>query len=393
MPRTRASGGTRRDAALEDGAVAQRQPLLGDDASEATALATGGDDDIDDHEAHSMRVVRYTAMRSAVRPIVAIVVLAMLLGAALFTLRALGAVDPRGRASWVGTAPAFDATPRDVVLFLPACDVRAVVLHPSTPSPGQVEAEFFVAEPDGSARRAGAVSATAQPGTPIALPLGDVRPPWRAPTGGPVATSRRHPHARRAAALHPRPVARHALRHPRLRVRRGEPRPDGPPPHRHPPGDARQRGGRHGVACPRPRRAGRRDWTSWGRAAGHARGWCHGRHVPAGGTALRAARRTGALPVREVRRDHGNAAERRAGARLGVAHFVVRIRAAAAVLHRRRGRPEGGRTGRSRARPHVEPAIADCDLAAPSRRSSTMARRRRRPRGIGDCCCCVCARC
>ncbi len=128
-----------------------------------------------------MRVVRYTAMRSAVRPIVAIVVLAMLLGAALVALRALGVADPRGRASWLGTTPAFDATPRDVVLFLPACDVRAVVLQPSTPNPGQVEAEFFVAEPDGSARRAGAVSATARPGTPIALPLGDVRPPWRAP--------------------------------------------------------------------------------------------------------------------------------------------------------------------------------------------------------------------
>ncbi len=175
------SGGTCRDAALEDRAVAQRQPLLGDDAAEAAPLAAGGDDDIDDHEARSMRVVRYTAMRSAVRPILAMVVVAVLLGAALFTLRALGTVDPRGRTSWLAAAPAFDATPRDVVIFLPACDVSAVVLHPATPAAGLVEAEFFVAESDGSARRTGAAMATAHPGTPIALPLGEIRPPWRAP--------------------------------------------------------------------------------------------------------------------------------------------------------------------------------------------------------------------
>ena len=241
--------------------------------------------------------------------------------------------------------------------------------------------------------RAGAVSATAQPGTPITLPLGDVRPPWRAPMvvrvrhhGGILTLDARQPY-------HPRPVARVAPRQPRVCLRRGSPtrtgllliavvlvmlvsavvgaawlaRALGAP-------DAVT--GPRGAACMAMLAAGR-----------------HGRHVPAGGPALRAAGRTGALPVREVRRDHGDAAERRASARLRVARLVVRVRAAAAVLHRRRGRPEDHRTGRSRARPHVEPAFATATGAAPSRRSSSTARRRRRPRGIGDSSCCACARC
>lgn len=128
-----------------------------------------------------MRVVRYTAMRSAARAIVALMLTTVLLGAGLSVLRSLRHVDPRGRASWAGTAPAFDATPRDVTLFLPACDTRAIVLHPASATSGRVHAEFFIADPGGTARRAGATTVQAVPGASIALPLGDLRPPWRAP--------------------------------------------------------------------------------------------------------------------------------------------------------------------------------------------------------------------
>lgn len=120
-------------------------------------------------------------MRSAVRPFLALTLAALLLVAALATLRGLGAADPRGRASWAGTSPTLDATPRDVRLFLPACDVRAIVLHPVEPSSGVVDAAFFVAMPDGSSRRGPSVEADATPGAPIVLPLGETRPPWRAP--------------------------------------------------------------------------------------------------------------------------------------------------------------------------------------------------------------------
>ena len=130
-------------AVLEDGAVAQQQPLLGDGAAEPTALPTRGDHDVDDHETLSMRVVRYTAMRSAARSILAVMLTTVLLGAALHTLRGLRQVDPRGRASWSTTTPAFDATPRDVTLFLPACDVQAIVLHPAPASDGHVDADVL----------------------------------------------------------------------------------------------------------------------------------------------------------------------------------------------------------------------------------------------------------
>ena len=91
-------------------------------------------------------------------------------------------MDPRGRASWSATAPTFDATPRDLTLFVPACDISAVVLHPAASTrTARVHAEFFVAMPDGSARRAGSVAVSGSPDGPITLALGDVRPPRRAP--------------------------------------------------------------------------------------------------------------------------------------------------------------------------------------------------------------------
>jgi len=121
-------------------------------------------------------------MRNAARPILAVVLTLLLAGASLITFGGLAGVDPRGRASWSGVAPTFDATPRDVALFLPACDITAVVLHPADPARAtRVHAEFFVAVPNGSASNAGNVTVTRPSGGPLTLALDDVQPPRRAP--------------------------------------------------------------------------------------------------------------------------------------------------------------------------------------------------------------------
>jgi hypothetical protein len=121
-------------------------------------------------------------MRNAARRILAVVLTLLLAGAALVTLGRLTDVDPRGRASWGAAAPALDATPRDLTVFVPACDVRAAVLHPESPARAtRVHAEFFVAMPDGSARSAGNVTVTRPSGGPLRLALDDLHPPRRAP--------------------------------------------------------------------------------------------------------------------------------------------------------------------------------------------------------------------
>ena len=140
-------------------------------------------------------------MRNAARPILAVVLSILLSGAALITAGRLADVDPRGRASWTAAAPTFDATPRDLTLFVPACDISAVVLHPAAATgTRRVHAEFFVAMPDGSARASGSVTVSGAPGGPITLALGTVRPPWRAPLvvrisalDGPLALDARRP--------------------------------------------------------------------------------------------------------------------------------------------------------------------------------------------------------
>ena len=121
-------------------------------------------------------------MRTAARPILAVVLTMVLAGAGLLTVTRLTRVDPRGRASWAGAAPTFDATPRDLTLFVPACDVSAVVLHPASPARAtRVHAEFFVAMPDGSTRNAGNITVTRPSGGPLTLALDDVHPRRRAP--------------------------------------------------------------------------------------------------------------------------------------------------------------------------------------------------------------------
>lgn len=130
-----------------------------------------------------MPVVRYTAMRGTARLVLTVALVTALVGAGLLTLRRLADVDPRGRASWTAAPLSLDSTTRDVTVFVPACDARAIVLHPAATAHGSVEAEFLVAAADGSTRRAGATSAVVHAGasSPIVLPLGDVRPPWRTP--------------------------------------------------------------------------------------------------------------------------------------------------------------------------------------------------------------------
>lgn len=121
-------------------------------------------------------------MRNAARPILAVVLTLLLSGAALYTGRRLADVDPRGRASWTAVAPTFDATPRDLTLFVPACGASAVVLHPAAASRAtRVHAEFFITTHDGAAGRAGTVSVSSTPGRPLRLPIGGVQVPARAP--------------------------------------------------------------------------------------------------------------------------------------------------------------------------------------------------------------------
>jgi hypothetical protein len=120
-------------------------------------------------------------MRDAARPLLALALVGVLLAAAGATLGALAGVDPRGRVAWTSGTPAFDTTPRDVALFVPACEVTALHLHATASTATQVDAEFFVAMPDGSARRAGSATAPATAGPPLVLPLGDLTLPWRAP--------------------------------------------------------------------------------------------------------------------------------------------------------------------------------------------------------------------
>ena len=145
-----------------------------------------------------MRMVRYTAMRPApatgpatgpvaTRPVAGRVLAALvtigLLAAAFPTFRALADVDPRGRASWTGVPPVFDATPRDVRLFLPACDVAGIELHPAARAEGRAEVTAFLSAPDGAARRAASWEYAIRGDAPIRV--GDqatlAAAPWRAP--------------------------------------------------------------------------------------------------------------------------------------------------------------------------------------------------------------------
>lgn len=146
-----------------------------------------------------MRVVRYTAMRQApsgATPDVrraagraaAVVVLALLVAATWTLFSGLTRVDPRGRESWRPAPLAFDATPRDVSVFVPGCDIDALRLQAQSSAGaggatgGRVAIETFVAAADGSATRTGQ-TLVLTPGRDGAytLPLGAVRPPWRAP--------------------------------------------------------------------------------------------------------------------------------------------------------------------------------------------------------------------
>ena len=80
MPRTR--GDAAHAATLRSKMV--RSPIdshcLATAPTEAPPLATSGDDHVHDHDRCSMRVVRYTAMRNAARPILAVMLTILLLG-------------------------------------------------------------------------------------------------------------------------------------------------------------------------------------------------------------------------------------------------------------------------------------------------------------------------
>jgi hypothetical protein len=112
-------------------------------------------------------------------------VFAMVLVATWTQVAGLTRVDPRGRESWRSTPLAFDATPRDVSVFVPACDVDAVRLQPQPGgdgATGRVAIETFVAAADGSAKRSGqAVVLTPGRDGAYLLTLDAARPPWRAP--------------------------------------------------------------------------------------------------------------------------------------------------------------------------------------------------------------------
>lgn len=128
-----------------------------------------------------MRVVRYTAMPEGARRIAGLLLVALALGAGLLTLRGMRDVDPRGPTTRAAGAPAFDTTPRDVTLFLPACRVRAVLVRVATPTAGQLGVELFAAGRDGSANRVAATTVAFTSGRPAAIPLERLTLPWRSP--------------------------------------------------------------------------------------------------------------------------------------------------------------------------------------------------------------------
>ncbi len=128
-----------------------------------------------------MRVVRYTAMPEGALRIAGLLLVALALGAGLLTVRGMRDVDPRGPTTRAGGAPAFDTTPRDVTLFLPACRVRAVLVHVATPTTGQLGVELFAAGRDGNANRVAATTVAFTAGRPTAIPLERLTLPWRSP--------------------------------------------------------------------------------------------------------------------------------------------------------------------------------------------------------------------
>jgi hypothetical protein len=149
-------------------------------------------------------------MRRAARLALTMMLVTGTVSAGVLTLRQLADVDPRGRQSWSATPVVLDATPRDLTIFVPACDARAVVLHAAAPAQGRVEAEYWRTSADDSPVRIGSASATADGTSSIMLPLGDTRLPWRTPlllrlrsAGGPLTLDARRPITIEPAASSP----------------------------------------------------------------------------------------------------------------------------------------------------------------------------------------------
>ena len=135
-----------------------------------------------------MRVVRYTAMRSAARPLLALVLVAALSGAALATCGRLAGVDPRGRAR---RGPRPHGLRRDAARRrrFPAGLRRARHAAPSRGTgdwTGRGYASDSSRRPTDPRRRPRRSLSRTAGGAIISLPLDDVPPALARAAGGPI---------------------------------------------------------------------------------------------------------------------------------------------------------------------------------------------------------------
>ncbi len=140
-----------------------------------------------------MRVVRYTAMPPAsamgsatprfVRRTLVLLLAAGLLAAAGLTFSRLRDIDPRARGGWAASPVVFDQAPRDLTVFVPACDVRSFALHPAPGSAGWLSVEFLRRDwgPRGQVQttHVGGATLRVAGAAPVTVPLDAAAPAWR----------------------------------------------------------------------------------------------------------------------------------------------------------------------------------------------------------------------
>ncbi|HTU98970.1 MAG TPA: hypothetical protein VMF13_00410, partial [Luteitalea sp.] len=141
-----------------------------------------------------MRVVRYTAMPPATVPLSAaqritrrvltLLIVGVLVAACGLSFLRLRHIDPRGRAAWSGAPLVFSGSPREFTVWLPACDVRAIILHPGPGSTGHLAIDYFrrTLGPRGEPRTTGASGTTIRVSgsRPVRLRMDDgVAAGWR----------------------------------------------------------------------------------------------------------------------------------------------------------------------------------------------------------------------
>lgn len=129
-----------------------------------------------------MRVVRYTAMSRAARAMLAAGLALALLLAGADTWRRLASVDPRGRAAWTAAPVVVRDSAVDVTVFLPACDVAAITLHPQSSAAGTLWVDLLhEGTHDAFPTRVGGATVRVRGVAPVHVPVPEVRDAWRRP--------------------------------------------------------------------------------------------------------------------------------------------------------------------------------------------------------------------